>query len=107
MFNKIKTLVKKLFIVLFGRFTKRHESKINSAQKWIDTAQANFANAVQEAQIAEEKFDEVIADAEKKKEKLLADIEKRVSDLQSTVDDTKVRKQQATNFKNKIQTFLD
>jgi phosphopantetheine adenylyltransferase len=83
-------------MAIFSKFAKGHAKQIAKAQKWIDNAQATFASAIEEAEIAERKFDEVVADAQAKME-----------ELQKTLDETNARKEQAVKFKQKIQSFLD
>ena len=83
-------------MAIFSKLAKGHAKEINKAQKWIDSAQATFASAIEEAQIAEEKFDAVVTDAQSK-----------INDLQKIVDETEAKKQQAVNFKKKINTFME
>lgn len=83
-------------MAIFSKFAKGHTKQIAKAQKWIDNAQATFASAIEEAMIAEEKFNAVVADAEKK-----------IAELQDVANDATARKEQTIKFKNKIQSFLD
>ncbi|MED1125528.1 hypothetical protein [Bacillus atrophaeus] len=89
-------MLKTILLALFSKFAKGHSKQIAKGQKWIDSAQATFASAVEEAELAEKKFDFVVSDAEKK-----------IAELQSILDQSKEKKTQASNFKNKIQSFIE
>lgn len=88
-------MLKKLLLVLFGKAVKGHEKEIAKAQSWIDSAQAQFANALQEAELAEKHFDKV------EKEKREA-IEKALEEINELV----TKKQQAVDFKEKMKQFI-
>lgn len=89
--NYIKTIL----LALLGKYAKTHMKEINKAQRWIDSAQAQFASAIEEATISEQKFDSVVSDAQAK-----------IDELQSVLDEAQARKEQAIAFKNKLQDFL-
>lgn len=83
-------------MAIFSKFAKSHSSQINKAQKWIDNAQATFADAIEEAKVAESKFDEVTSRAETE-----------IAELQAILDDTNDRKAQAVKFKQKMEDFMN
>lgn len=83
-------------MVLFSKFAKGHAKEIAKAQKWIDSAQAQFATAIEEAELAEKKFSEY--EAKKRK-----DLEKALEELNELTS----KKDQAIKFKNKIKTFIE
>jgi predicted nucleic acid-binding Zn-ribbon protein len=88
--------IKKILMTLFGKLARANKDEITKAQNWIDKAQATFANAIEEALIAEEQFDKVVKDAKSK-----------INELQSRLEDAETRKQQAVKFKEKVQSFLE
>lgn len=83
-------------MVLFGKWAKGHAKEIAKAQKWIDSAQAQFASAIEEAELAEQGF----AKAEAKK---IEELDKALEELNSI----KNSKDQAIKFKNKIKSFIE
>ncbi len=83
-------------MALIGKYAKTHAKQIAKANSWLDSAQAQFASALEDASIAEKKIDSVVADAETK-----------IAELQAVVDKANAHKEQAVKFKNKIQSFLD
>jgi hypothetical protein len=91
-----KVMIKKLLLVIFSKFARGHAKQIRKAQKWIDSAQAQFASAVEEAEIAEKEFNKI---AESKME--------QVEKLLDEVKDANARMKQAENFKTKIKQFIE
>ncbi|PGA05618.1 hypothetical protein [Bacillus mycoides] len=89
-------MLKKLLIVVFGRFARSHAKEIAKAQKWIDSAQLQFATAIEEAELAEQKFNEL---AQKKEEQ----IQKMMDEL----NEASKKASQAEAFKNKIKQFIE
>lgn len=81
---------------MFGRFTRSHAKEIAKAQKWIDSAQMQFATAIEEAELAESKFNEL---AQKKEEQ----IQKMMDEL----NEASKKASQAEAFKNKIKQFIE
>lgn len=90
--NYIKTIL----LALVGRYAKAHKKDIKKAQKWIDSAQAGFASAIEEAEISSNKFDEIIEDAISK-----------INELQEIIEDAKSRKSQAVSFKEKVENLVN
>jgi hypothetical protein len=88
--------MKKFFMILLGKFAKAHVKDIKKAQKWIDSAQAQFASAIEEAELAEQSFAKV---EDKKREQ----IEEALQELNEIAG----KKDQAIKFKNKIKQFIE
>jgi hypothetical protein len=88
-------MLKKLLLVLFGKAVKGHEKEIKKAQSWIDSAQAQFANAIQEAELAEKQFEKV----ETEKRELIDKALEEINELSA-------KKKQAVDFKNKMKSFI-
>ncbi|MDY7043675.1 hypothetical protein RVS70_05600 [Virgibacillus sp. M23] len=99
-------MLKTFLMAIFSKLAKSHSKQINKAQKWIDNAQATFASAIQEAQIAEEKFDKIVEDAQQQIDKLRASTQQEIDKLEATISDSNVRKEKTVNFKNKIENFI-
>jgi hypothetical protein len=91
-----KVMIKKLLMAIFSKFARSHAKQIAKAQKWIDSAQAQFASAIEEAEIAEQEFNKI---AESK----MAQVEQ----LLGEVKDANARMKQAENFKTKIKQFIE
>ena len=87
---------KTLLMAIFSKLAKRYAKQIKIADKWIDGAQAQFANAIEESGIAEEKFD-----------KVLKEIETEIAELQAQYNEIRVKKEDAQRFKEKIKSLLD
>lgn len=83
-------------MILLGKFAKGHAKDIAKAQKWIDSAQAQFATAIEEAELAEQKFTDIEL---KKREEL----DKALEEL----NQLSAKKDQAIKFKNKIKDFIE
>lgn len=83
-------------MVIFSKFVRKYEKQIKQANKWIDGAQAQFASAIEESEIAEKKFDEI-----------LKEIEEEMAELQATYLDIKSKKEDAERFKKNIKSILD
>lgn len=83
-------------MALFSKFAKSHAKQINKAQRWIDSAQAQFATAIEDAQTAEDKFNEIAQDKQK-----LLDI--ALEELNEATE----KARQAEHFKNKIKSFIE
>lgn len=83
-------------MILLGKFAKGHAKEIKKAQRWIDSAQSQFASAIEEAEIAEQKFSEI----EEQKRLLIENAMKELNDLST-------QKDQAIKFKNKIKQFIE
>lgn len=94
-------------MALLGKFAKSHLKDIAKAQRWIDSAQAQFASAIEEAMIAETHFDKVVADQTAKAKAIAEKAEKELSEIDSIITETSTKKAQATAFKNKIQSFFE
>lgn len=83
-------------MVIFGKLAKTYSNEIRKAQKWIDSAQAQFASAIEEAEIAEQKFNEL---ARKKEE--------QINEILDELNDVSKKARQAEQFKNKIKQFIE
>lgn len=92
----MKKYVKIILKALFSKFAKGHKNQIAEAQKWIDSAQNLFANALEEAEIAEQKFDTVAGD-----------ILMKAKELENQLSEIEKKRSSATKFKNKLQEFVD
>ncbi|MFJ8247307.1 hypothetical protein [Peribacillus asahii] len=88
--------IKTILLALVGKYAKTHEKDIKKAQKWIDSAQSQFASAMEEAELAEQKF----ADFEAKKR---AEVEKSLEEL----NEISSKKETAIKFKNKVKQFIE
>lgn len=82
-------------MILLGAFAKGHKKEIAKAQKWIDSAQAQFASAIEEAQIAEQEFDRIASDKMKQADDLIVEANEIASKVK-----------QARNFKQKLMEFV-
>lgn len=89
-------MIKKLLMVLLGKFAKGYAKEIAKAQKWIDSAQAQFATAIEEAEIAEREFDKI---AQAKSE--------QARDIMKQAQEAQDKMKQAQKFKEKIKTFIE
>jgi transcriptional regulator of heat shock response len=89
-------MIKKILMVIFGKFAKAHAKEIRKAQKWIDSAQAQFASAIEEAEIAEQEFNKI---AQKKEE--------QINEILAELNDVTKKARQAEQFKNKIKQFIE
>jgi ribosomal protein L16 Arg81 hydroxylase len=89
-------MLKTLLMALFGKFAKSHQKEIQKAQKMLQSAQHMFAQALEEAEIADRKLDAVIEDAKAK-----------MFELQKTIDESIRSKEKNAKFKEKIQQFID
>lgn len=90
--NYFKTLLQ----ALLGKYAKTHSKDIAKAQRWIDSAQAQFASAVEEAELSEQHWEKVASGLEAQAEKLSKEYEEIMA-----------KKNQATSFKNKIKQFIE
>jgi len=88
--------MKKLLKVLLGKLIKGHKNDIAKAQRWIDSAQYQFASAIEEAELAEVQFAKVEETKRKQLEKALEEL-----------NELTAKKDQATKFKNKIKQFIE
>lgn len=88
--------MKRLLLVLFGKWAKTHEKEIAKSQKWIDSAQGLFASAVEEAMMAEEGFRKIEISKRQQAEKAIAEL-----------NEASAKKEQAIKFKNKVQQFIE
>lgn len=88
--------MKKLLMVLLAKFVKSHAKEVAKANKWLDSAQAQFATAIEEANIAEAEVDVLI---ERKEVQVKAMLEE--------IDELFELKGQANTFKSKLQDFLN
>lgn len=91
-----KKLFTKALQILLGKFAKGYATEISKAQKWIDSAQAQFASAVEEAEVAEREFDKIAK----------AKIEQADSIMEQAREATQ-KMEQAAKFKNKIKMFIE
>jgi len=88
--------VKSVLLALLGKYAKTHEKQIAKAQAWIDSAQSQFANAIEEAELSEKHY-----------EKVASEIQVKIQDLQKMYDETIGKQEQATAFKNKIKSLIE
>jgi len=88
--------MKKLLMVIFGKFAKAHVKEIKSAQRWIDSAQSQFASAIEEAGIAEQQFAKAEATKRDQLEKALVEL-----------NELTAKKEHAIKFANKIKQFIE
>lgn len=89
-------MLKKLLMILLGKWAKGHAKEVAKAQRWIDSAQAQFASAIEEAEIAEQKFEQVEYAKRQQLEKALEELNELAS-----------KKESARKFKEKIKTFIE
>lgn len=89
-------MLKKILMVLLGKFAKSHATEIAKAQKWIDSAQNQFASAIEEAEIAEQQFN----DLAKRKEE-------QVNNMLDELNELTAKSRQAEAFKNKVKHFIE
>lgn len=82
-------------MLLFGKWASTHPQEIAKAQKWIDSAQSQFAQAVEEAGLAEKHFEEIAGKKEAELEKIMAEL-----------NEATIKAKKASEFKEKIQSFI-
>jgi uncharacterized protein YoxC len=87
---------KSILLALLGKYAKTHEKQIAKAQKWIDSAQSQFASAIEEAELSEQHY-----------EKVASDIQLKMDELSKVFIETMAKKNQAVAFKNKIKSFIE
>lgn len=88
-------MIRKVMTVLFSKLAKGYAKEISHAQKWIDSAQAQFAKAIEEAELAEKEFDQ-IAQAKLK----------QAESIMEQVGEATEKMEQAKRFKDKITKFV-
>jgi transcriptional regulator of heat shock response len=89
-------MIKTILLAIFAKFARGHAKQIAKAQKWIDSAQAQFASAIEEAEIAEQRFNEI---AQKKEE--------QIQNMLDELNEASKKARDAENFKNKIKAFIE
>lgn len=88
--------LKTILLAFLGKQAKAHEKEIKKAQNWIDSAQAQFASAIEESEKAEQHFDEVAQT-----------LEAKLRASQATLSSVLAQKEQATKFKQKMKKFIE
>lgn len=89
-------MIRKIITVLFSKLARGYAKEISKAQKWIDSAQAQFATAIEEAELAENEFNKIVQAKTKQAQAIL-----------EQADEATAKMEQAQKFKNKIKQFIE